>query len=118
MCTPSLGMETTCGSFALNGAKALKDAAVVDLLIKAGMIVIAKTNLTVRLSIVLDMSNPVLILGLTGAWGHERCAHYEWLVCCRRTSTTIFAKCEVQMANLDRPGPPMLEATSSQTPLS
>ena len=44
-------METTCGSFALHGAKALKDAAVVDLLIKAGMIVIAKINLTVRLSI-------------------------------------------------------------------
>lgn len=49
ICTPSLGMDTTCGSFALKGAKALKDAAVVDLLIKAGMIVIAKTNLTVRL---------------------------------------------------------------------
>ena len=47
ICTPSLGMETTCGSFALQVAKAIKDAAVVDLLIKAGMIVIAKTNLTV-----------------------------------------------------------------------
>ena len=40
-------MDTTCGSFALQGAKAKKNAAVVDLLIKAGMIIIAKTNLTV-----------------------------------------------------------------------
>ena len=47
MCTPSLDMDTTCGSFALKGAKAKNNAVVVDLLIKAGMIIIAKTNLTV-----------------------------------------------------------------------
>ena len=40
-------MDTTCGSFALQGAKAKKNAVVVDLLMKADMIIIAKTNLTV-----------------------------------------------------------------------
>lgn len=40
-------MDTTCGSFALKGARVLKNAAVVDLLIQAGMIIIAKTNLSV-----------------------------------------------------------------------
>ena len=47
LCTPSLNMETTCGSFALKGATAEKNAAVADLLIEAGMIIIAKTNLSV-----------------------------------------------------------------------
>ncbi|KAI9727711.1 MAG: hypothetical protein M1828_005939 [Chrysothrix sp. TS-e1954] len=46
ICTPSLHMETTCGSFALKGAKASKDARVIDLLVAAGMIVLAKTNLS------------------------------------------------------------------------
>lgn len=41
-------METTCGSFALKGQNASKDAVAVELLMKAGMIIIAKTNLSVR----------------------------------------------------------------------
>lgn len=46
--TPSLGMGTTCGSFALKDQHATEDAAVIKLLVKAGMIVISKANLSVR----------------------------------------------------------------------
>ncbi|KAL6719943.1 hypothetical protein ACLMJK_001864 [Lecanora helva] len=44
--TPSLGMGTTCGSYALRGQHASRDAAVVEQLVKAGFIIIAKANLT------------------------------------------------------------------------
>lgn len=44
LCTPSLGNDSTCGSFALKGAKAKKIAAVLDALLQAGMIVLVKTN--------------------------------------------------------------------------
>lgn len=47
MCTPSLNMETTCGSFALKGAKAQKDAEIVQRLVEAGMLIIGKANLSV-----------------------------------------------------------------------
>ncbi|KAL8649270.1 MAG: hypothetical protein Q9226_005645 [Calogaya cf. arnoldii] len=46
LCSPALGLDTTCGSFALEGAKAKKDAAVLDALLRAGMIIFAKTNLS------------------------------------------------------------------------
>lgn len=45
--TGTLDMDTTAGSFALKGAKAARNAAVVDLLLHAGMIVVAKANLSV-----------------------------------------------------------------------
>lgn len=41
-----LGTETTCGWFALKGAKAKKNAAVLDALLRAGMIVLGKSNLS------------------------------------------------------------------------
>lgn len=41
-------MDTTCGSYALKGAISLKDALVIEMLKKAGIIVIAKTNLSIR----------------------------------------------------------------------
>jgi amidase len=41
-----LGMDTTCGSFALRGAKA-PNAPVVEKILAAGMIIIAKANLSV-----------------------------------------------------------------------
>lgn len=41
-----LGMDTTCGSFALVGAKA-KNAPVVNAILKAGMIILGKANLSV-----------------------------------------------------------------------
>ncbi|KAI4257637.1 MAG: hypothetical protein L6R42_005531 [Xanthoria sp. 1 TBL-2021] len=46
LCSPTLGVDTTCGSFALKGAKAKKNAAVLDALLRAGMIILAKTNLS------------------------------------------------------------------------
>lgn len=46
LCSPTLGVDTTCGSFALVGAKAKKNAAVLDALLRAGMIILAKTNLS------------------------------------------------------------------------
>ncbi|KAL8948364.1 MAG: hypothetical protein Q9222_005448 [Ikaeria aurantiellina] len=46
LCSPTLGVETTCGSFALKGAKAKKNAAVVETLLQAGVIILAKTNLS------------------------------------------------------------------------
>lgn len=46
MTDSSLGMDTTCGSYALVGAKA-PNAPIVDRLLKAGMIIIAKANLSV-----------------------------------------------------------------------
>jgi len=38
-------MDTTCGSYALKGAKACKDAAIAEMLEKAGMIIIAKKSI-------------------------------------------------------------------------
>lgn len=46
MTDSSLGMDTTCGSYALVGAKA-PNAPIVYCLLKAGMIIIAKANLSV-----------------------------------------------------------------------
>ena len=45
--TPSLGLETTCGTLALKGAKAREDAAIIKRAIEAGLIILGKTNLTV-----------------------------------------------------------------------
>jgi Amidase len=50
-CTPSLDIETTCGSFALKGARVQEDATVIKQLLNAGMIVLGKTNPTVRTSL-------------------------------------------------------------------
>lgn len=44
--TPSLGMDTTCGSYALKGVGATRDATIIERLQAAGMLVIAKTNLS------------------------------------------------------------------------
>lgn len=43
----SLGMDTTCGSYALKGVKAKSNAPVVQTLIDAGVIILGKANLTV-----------------------------------------------------------------------
>ncbi|KAL8811974.1 MAG: hypothetical protein Q9200_001372 [Gallowayella weberi] len=48
--TPSLGMETTCGSFALKGQRATRDATAVEQLMNAGFVIIAKASLTVCFS--------------------------------------------------------------------
>lgn len=53
--TPSLGMDTTCGSLALKGQIATRDAAAVEQLRRAGMIVIAKANMSVSEVAVLDL---------------------------------------------------------------
>ncbi|WPJ67174.1 hypothetical protein SMAC4_07005 [Sordaria macrospora] len=42
----SLGMDTTCGTLGLIGAKGRKNADVVELLLKAGMIILGKANLS------------------------------------------------------------------------
>ena len=47
MTDAGLGMDTTCGSFALKGVQVKKNAAVVDLCLDAGMIILGKTNLSV-----------------------------------------------------------------------
>ncbi|KAH8704214.1 amidase signature domain-containing protein [Talaromyces proteolyticus] len=44
--TPSLGLKTSCGSYALKDLQATKDARVIDALVAAGMIVIGKANLS------------------------------------------------------------------------
>ncbi|KAK5073312.1 hypothetical protein LTR24_010359 [Lithohypha guttulata] len=44
--TPSIGLETTCGSFALKGAVPREDAAVVKRALEVGMIILGKTNLS------------------------------------------------------------------------
>lgn len=43
-----LGMSTTAGSWALVGAKSSKNSALVQKLLNAGMIILGKTNMTVR----------------------------------------------------------------------
>ena len=43
---PSLGMDTTCGTVALRGAKPPRNAAIVDLLVKEGAIILGKANLS------------------------------------------------------------------------
>ena len=45
-CTPSLGMDTTCGSFLLKGQKAIEDAVAIRKLQDAGAIILGKANLT------------------------------------------------------------------------
>lgn len=45
--TPSFGLGTTCGSFALNGLHASEDEAITTSLRDAGCIVIALANLSV-----------------------------------------------------------------------
>lgn len=40
-------MDTMCGSFTLAGAKAFRNAGVIDVLIEARMIIIEKANLLV-----------------------------------------------------------------------
>ncbi|KAI4224190.1 MAG: hypothetical protein L6R36_004850 [Xanthoria steineri] len=45
-CTPSLGMDTTCGSFLLKGQTAIEDAVAIQKLQDAGAIILAKANLT------------------------------------------------------------------------
>ena len=62
-------MDTTCGSFALKGAKASKNAATVDLLVEAGMIIIAKTNLSVSISNASHESISILTTMLSGLGG-------------------------------------------------
>ncbi|RMD44482.1 hypothetical protein DV735_g655, partial [Chaetothyriales sp. CBS 134920] len=44
--TPSLGMDTTCGSLALNDRKAKGDATIVTKMLQQGMIIIGKANLS------------------------------------------------------------------------
>ncbi|KAJ5289132.1 amidase signature domain-containing protein [Penicillium angulare] len=44
--TPSLNMDTTCGSFALRGAKAPRNAEVIDILLAAGAVIIGKGNMS------------------------------------------------------------------------
>ncbi|KAK3899057.1 amidase signature domain-containing protein [Staphylotrichum tortipilum] len=46
ICTPSVGLPTTCGSYALVGATAIRDATVTTRLVQAGAIIIAKANLS------------------------------------------------------------------------
>jgi amidase len=50
MTHPDLGMATTVGSWAFVGAKPKKNAALVDKLIDAGLIILGKANLTVIMS--------------------------------------------------------------------
>jgi hypothetical protein len=44
-----LGMTTTLGSWAFVGAKGAKNSAITQLLIDAGLIILGKGNMTVRL---------------------------------------------------------------------
>ncbi|KAL8947270.1 MAG: hypothetical protein Q9222_006429 [Ikaeria aurantiellina] len=46
LCTPSLGMDTTCGSYLLKGQRAVRDAVAIQKLQDAGAIILAKANLT------------------------------------------------------------------------
>ncbi|ETN40803.1 uncharacterized protein HMPREF1541_05083 [Cyphellophora europaea CBS 101466] len=45
---PELGLQTTCGSYALEGSKPRKNAVAIDRLIAAGAIVLGKANLSSR----------------------------------------------------------------------
>lgn len=46
MTEASLGMDTTCGSFALKGVKVKRNADIVTAILEAGMLIIGKTNLS------------------------------------------------------------------------
>jgi amidase len=48
LCSPSTGMGTTSGTFALLGSSVEKDAGVVSLLHEAGCIILGKCNMSVR----------------------------------------------------------------------
>lgn len=47
MTDSALGMDTTCGSLAFDGVEVKKNAHIIDLLLKAGMIILGKANLSV-----------------------------------------------------------------------
>ena len=55
MTDSALGMATTCGSYALVGAKT-KNAPIVDRILKAGMIILGKANLSVSVSLHLNIA--------------------------------------------------------------
>lgn len=51
-------MDTTCGSYAFKGAVASRDADIIERAKSAGMIILAKTNMSVRL----HFSLPTLLM--------------------------------------------------------
>jgi hypothetical protein len=74
-------MPTTCGSFALANATAMANAKVIDKLLAAGLIIIAKANLTVR-----DPSSKIkyqafISLTYAGMGQHEGAGANGGLVC-------------------------------------
>lgn len=88
MTDSSLGMDTTCGSYALVGAKT-PNAPIVDRLLKAGMIIIAKANLSVSnfmraLSWAPDVD---LCFVLSGMGRLKRIRNGNWVVSSRRPDT-------------------------------
>lgn len=84
ICTPSIGLPTTCGSFALVGAKARDDAVLVKRLIAAGALVIGKANLTVRFTNdKFSTPVPALTRRNKGMGIFQRKLHDIWLERCR-----------------------------------
>ena len=109
-------MDITCGSFALRGAKAKKNAVVVDLLIEAGMIIIAKTNLTVRFHCA-QSNKRILIPSSTGVRRNERLNDDQWLVCSWWTGmSTMEGFANAWLTTLFRPDRLTSEANLQQLP--
>jgi hypothetical protein len=73
-------MSTTCGSLAFVGAKALRNSAIVQRLLDAGLIILAKANMTVSK---LKMLRFCMLLTpkCSGIRGYEDDLYDAWLVC-------------------------------------
>ncbi|KAL7907171.1 putative amidase [Trichoderma velutinum] len=65
---PSLGMRTTLGSYAMASARPAKNALVVDVLLRHGLIVLAKANLSIK----------VLPLGWSQIGGQTQSPYITW----------------------------------------
>ncbi|KAI1063472.1 hypothetical protein LB506_012763 [Fusarium annulatum] len=72
---PDLGMETTCGSWALDGMTPTSNADIVDKLIQAGLIIIGKANLSTGSQRLTPLRSNDLPSGWSGKGGQCQSAY-------------------------------------------
>lgn len=73
-------MSTTCGSLAFVGAKASRNSAIVQRLLDAGLIILAKANMTVSKILAAEV-RLLLTLDYIGIRGYEDDLYDARLVC-------------------------------------
>ena len=82
ICTPSLGMKTTCGSLAFKDLNAAQDANMIEMLQRAGAIIIGKANLLV---LYMQSLYEIRVLNGSGNGQYERGFHNSCMISSRWT---------------------------------